>query len=82
MMTKEEKAWIRKVQRALDSCPNKEKFGFYTIGDPDVTIYDKTLGVDEAFDCRTWGDFGHTVNEFDAQLGSFNFPSGVHSVAG
>ena len=84
MLNKEEKAWIRKVQRALDSCPNKEKFGFYTIGDPEVHIYDKTMGVDERsnemFDRNE--DFCTTVMLLGADIGGFSFPNCVHSTAG
>jgi len=83
-LSKEEKAWIKKVQRVLDSCPNKEKFGFYTIGDPNISIYDKSLGVDERSDemLDKNEDFCTTVHLLDAYIGSFDFPNCVHSTAG
>ena len=38
-LSKEEKAWIRKLERVLISTPRR--FGISTIGDNDLSIYDK-----------------------------------------
>ncbi|GGA99950.1 hypothetical protein GCM10011491_30250 [Brucella endophytica] len=77
MLTKEEKAWVKKLQKVLDECPS-ERLGFFTIGDPDVSIYDKTNEVD--FDATV--DLPVSIYEHDAELGSIRFPSNVHSVSG
>lgn len=39
-LTKEERAWIKKLQKVLDSCPSK-RLEAGTGGDPEVAIYDK-----------------------------------------
>ncbi|MGG7930338.1 hypothetical protein PGN89_17170 [Klebsiella aerogenes] len=33
-LTKKESAWFDEVNAVLARCPSPEKFGFYTIGDP------------------------------------------------
>ncbi|HHQ5747088.1 TPA: hypothetical protein ACSRGY_003113 [Klebsiella pneumoniae] len=39
-LTKKESAWFDEVNAVLARCPSPEKFGFYTIGDPNVMVYD------------------------------------------
>ncbi len=39
-MTAAETAWLKRVQAALKACPNKT-WGFYTIGDAQIEVYDK-----------------------------------------
>lgn len=82
-LTKTEKAWIAKLQAVLDECPSG-RIGFYTIGDPDVSIYDtnKQGAIDAIMD-NSNTDYGNAVRKagasFDADI---KFPSHVHSVAG
>ena len=38
-LTKEEKAWCRKLEKLLLSTP--DRFGIYTIGDPELVVFDK-----------------------------------------
>lgn len=75
-MTQEEAAWIRKMQKLLAQCP--ERFGFYTIGDPELTIFDRSnehlFNQDIDMVCE--------VDKHDAHLGVLNFPSNVHGVCG
>lgn len=82
MLTKEEKAWVKKMQALLDKCPS-DRLGFYTIGDCDVTIFNNDH-YDDIIDAQDTNneDFGPAVDRFDAHLGSLNFPSNVESVAG
>lgn len=39
-LTAEEIKWMRKLKKLLKDCPSK-RFGFYTTGDKDITVYDK-----------------------------------------
>ena len=39
LLSKEEKAWVRKLEKVLLSTP--KRFGIYTIGDPTLHIFDK-----------------------------------------
>jgi hypothetical protein len=81
-LTKEEAAWVRKVQRLLNNPPS-DRLGFYTIGDNDVTVYDSSLQaeIDARYD-QMEGDFGNAVEDCGAFLGVLNFPNNVHSTAG
>lgn len=83
-ITKEEAAWLRKIQRLLSNPPS-DRLGFYTNGDPDVSVYDRTKEreIQEAH-ARSgeFGEFGNAVDECDARLGVLNFPGQVHSVSG
>ena len=80
-LTFREKQWLQRVQKALDSCPSN-RLGFYTSGDPTVSIFDATreTEINEIMD-HTGRDFGPTVAELGAQLGEFNFPNSVLSTA-
>jgi len=83
-LTKEEAAWIKKVQRALNSCPS-DRLGFFTIGDTDVQIYDKekSVQIDRIYDGnKGTADFCFCVSEAEANLGCLKFPSLVESTAG
>lgn len=80
MLTKDEKRWIKRVQKALNECPS-DRFGFYTIGDRDVEIYDKSNKKVELI-YETGTDFCVAVEGADASLGELRFPSQVHSTAG
>lgn len=84
-LTTEELKWIKRVQRALDACPS-DRMGFFTIGDRQVSIYNKSLEakIEEAFDnapgCADWCNaVDHVDADFDATL---TFPNLVHSTAG
>lgn len=77
-ITAAERAWIKKVNKVLAECPS-DRLGFYTIGDPDITVYDKTF--DPEID-KHGGDVGVAVNELDCGLDTVLFPSNVHSTAG
>lgn len=61
--TPEQAAWIKRVQKALNS-KGSEGLGFYTTSDNDVTIYDLTKR-DEIIDAQDSGingqEFCHAV---------------------
>ena len=82
-LTKTERAWLDKLQNVLNECPSS-RLGFYTIGDADLTIYDrkKESKIEDLQDRRGF-DFGPAAGEigalFEYQLA---FPSNVHSTAG
>lgn len=40
-LTKIEKAWLKKLEKILMNPPS-DRIGFYTIGDCDLTAYDRT----------------------------------------
>jgi hypothetical protein len=80
-----EKKWIAELQAVLDACPSK-RLGFYTIGDPQISIYDlrKEEKIGEVQDRGL--DFAAAVEKAGAEIdGTFvhlDFPACVHSVAG
>ena len=82
-MTKEERAWVARVQKLLSNPPS-DRIGFYTTGDRNVTIYDctKDQEINDYHDARETVEFCGAVNHFDARLGELIFPSGVHSTTG
>jgi hypothetical protein len=81
-LTKEEKAWVQKVQRLLSNPPS-DRLGFYTTGDNNVTIYNKDLEseIDALYD-KGGREFCSSVDDADAELGELIFPNQVHSTAG
>ena len=80
--TKEEKSWLRKMQNLLDKCPSK-RLGFFTTGDPEVTVYDcgREAEINENLDINRC-EFANSVENVGAGLGSLRFPNQVHSTAG
>ncbi len=78
-LSKEERAWLKKLQNLLDACPSS-RLGFYTTGDPVVTVYDydKETEINDIHN----GEFANAVDECDARLGELIFPNFVHSTAG
>jgi hypothetical protein len=79
-LTKEEKAWIKKVERILATCP--KRFGFYCVGDADIGIFDKDK--DEQIEAFYGGgqDFVCSLDSAEAHLGFIVFPTQVHSATG
>ena len=77
-LTKQEAAWIKKLQKVLRECPS-ERLGFYVTGDPMVTIYDRTADglVNELY--ASEGEFPQEVAKSDAWLGYVDFPTSVVS---
>ncbi|MCW2485971.1 hypothetical protein J5069_08690 [Candidatus Symbiopectobacterium sp. NZEC127] len=82
-LTKEEKAWVKKVNALLAKCPS-DRIGFYTVGDTTVFLFDVTR-IDDVTNAMDSGskDFGQCVEDLDAGFDeSLRFPESVESVAG
>lgn len=82
-LTATERAWVEKLQTVLNECPSG-RIGFFTIGDPDVSLYDtkKQDKIDALMDRNARMDFGNAVDDNGARFGTITFPSQVHSTAG
>lgn len=82
-LTKQEKAWVKKLNKLLAECPS-DRIGFATIGDSDVFMFDLTR-YDEI--CRKLDRGGwdfmpaaqHIGAKFDEVL---TFPASVESTSG
>lgn len=77
-MTRLEAAWVKRLQRVLNDCPS-DRMGFYTTGDSDVTVYDRSL--DREIDDAQIGnmEFCNAVEECDATFAKVIFPGNVAS---
>ncbi|EMS1124404.1 hypothetical protein AADE44_003400 [Klebsiella aerogenes] len=84
-LTKKELAWFDEVNAVLARCPSPKKFGFYTIGDPNVMVYDKRKEkeIERKLDARSSSDWCVAVRDADAEVdANIYFPSAVLSTAG
>lgn len=85
-MKPNERAWLRKVQAAVSACPNSG-WGFYTVGDGAVEIYDKAalkrLGYyDNGQDLVVAIQDAEVESGETIALGSIKFPAHVEGVCG
>lgn len=81
--TKEELAWVKRVQKALDSCPST-RIAFATTGDSDLTLFDNTRYDDI---CEHQENSRSEFISSAAAIGAvfpvrLNFPNQVESTAG
>ena len=78
MLNKKEQAWVDRVQKALDACPAslRRRADSYTIGDNDITVFDKNKYID------TGRDVCIDVGDSKAKIANIVFPFGVASTAG
>jgi len=83
VLTKEEKAWIKKVEKLLLNPPSN-RMGLYTIGDPELTVYDltKLIDIHESMDSNESSDFCVAVDKLDARLGGIKTKMNIMSTAG
>ena len=81
-LTKAERDWLDKLQSLLNDCPS-DRLGAYTIGDPDIEIYDTRYEsqINERLESGNV-DFCSAVSEVGAGLFSLKTPFCVHSTAG
>lgn len=63
-LTQEEIKWLKRVQKALDSCPSS-RLGFYTIGGYNVGIYDKDEYDNMDSRITNNNDLVHILNKYD-----------------
>lgn len=83
-LTAPEKKWIAKLEAVLAECPS-ERLASFTIGDPQIILYDSSMDVeiDKLMDGRLdHYDFGTAADKVGAILYSVDFPFPVHSTAG
>ena len=79
--TKEEKAWMAKVQKLLMNPPS-ERIGLFTTGDCALNVYDKTFDAElDSQQNRSW-DFCIAVERLGVGLGSIDAAMNIHSTAG
>ncbi len=81
-LTKQEKAWLKRLQKVLDACPS-DRLHFNAIGDPDITVFDGSR-LDEINDSHdeNGGEFSNAIDDMDARLWELRFPGNVHSTSG
>lgn len=81
-LTAAEAKWVKDLQAVLNKCPSKRMIAF-TIGDNDVTIYDRSLcrQIDE-LTMRGNVEVGQAVDDLGAEIASIHFPFPVQSTAG
>ncbi|CAI1744431.1 hypothetical protein [Serratia entomophila] len=82
-LTKAEKKWLDELQEVLNRCPT-DRLGFYTVGDPDITVYDRSKedSINTILDTSD-SDWDSCVIKAKANLdASIIFPAAVHSTAG
>lgn len=81
-LTPAENKWLKKIQKVLNECP--PTLGFYTIGDPSLSVYDrrKEDDINALMDSGQAGDFCIAVDELDALIGFLWFTAHVHSTSG
>ncbi len=81
-LTKEEKAWLKKLQAVFDECPS-DRLGAYTVGDPWLAIYDRSLESEiNQHSVNNIGEFSDSVAALGAGFATINTPFAVHSTAG
>ncbi|PWD66545.1 hypothetical protein [Pectobacterium parmentieri] len=82
-LTKEEKAWVKKVNALLAKCPST-RIGFYTIGDGTVFLFDANYQdeISNIMD-NSHSDWSYCVYAAGAGFSEvLEFPNPVESVAG
>lgn len=80
-LTVAEKKWLAKLEAVLAECPS-ERFTAYTIGDPNVTIYDKSFEPEVSELCEGGDDVCIAVDKVGCELAIVRFPFAVQSTAG
>ncbi|MGL5093702.1 MAG: hypothetical protein ACRC8B_22840 [Aeromonas sobria] len=81
-LTKAEAKWIAELQALLNKCPSKRMVA-YTIGDPELVIYDSSFSsaIGDILD-NSKKDVCQAVTMLGADLASITFPFPVESTAG
>ncbi|KXV06556.1 hypothetical protein AD930_07980 [Acetobacter malorum] len=84
-LTKAEKEWLDRLQAVLSDAPS-DRLGFYTIGDCDVFVFDKTrwADIENHIESTPKGmDFAPAVDAVGGGVvKTLVFPSNVLSVSG
>jgi hypothetical protein len=86
-LTKKEQAWFKRLQKCLDAAPESltNKISSYTIGDDDVTVYDKAK-LKEYFNNNPRVEVEDylctSVDAADAKIYCLEFPFSVEATSG
>jgi hypothetical protein len=81
-LTAEEKKWLKQFQAIMKRCPSK-RLGAFTIGDADLSIYDKAVFDDYRANKRSEDqDDVHIHRELGTVLASIAMPFQVDGVCG
>jgi hypothetical protein len=80
---KEEMAWLKKLQKVLNSCPS-QRMAAYTTGDNILTLYDVAADDSEEANLLHTNnrDWCHVVYDTGCELGVLKFPFAVHATSG
>lgn len=78
-VTEAEQEWIDQVAELLSNPPS-DRLGLFTIGDPFMTVYDKSR--DEELDTIDDHDFCVAVEMLGAELGVIDAAMNIHSTSG
>lgn len=66
-LTAEEKKWLKQFQSLMNRCPSR-RLGAFTIGDPDLTIYDKEVFDDYRFNLESCAKNQHSADRDDVEI--------------
>jgi hypothetical protein len=80
--TKAEAAWMKKVEKLLMNPPS-DRIGLYTIGDCNMSVYDRQQEAElNSLMDESDLDFCQVVNELDASLGDIRSAAPIHATSG
>ena len=79
ILTKEEKAWVKKVNKALAECPS-DRMRFFTIGDPTIHIADNDTA--EQWDIDNTDPLLEAQRHGSIAEETIEFPNDVEGVCG
>ena len=79
ILTKEEKAWVKKLNKHLADCPSS-RMRFFTIGDP--TIYIANNDTAEEWDLPNKDPLQEAQRHGSVAGETIEFPNGVEGVCG
>jgi hypothetical protein len=79
ILTKEEKAWVKKVNKALAECPS-DRLRFFTIGDSTIHIVDNDAA--EEWDQDNTDPLIEAHRKGHVAAESIEFPNAVEGVCG
>lgn len=77
-----EKAWLKKLEDVLMNPPS-ERIGFYTIGDADLSVYDRARDDEILAHCDDRNcDYGDAVRALEAEFTFIRSACQIHAVRG
>ena len=79
LLTKEERAWVKKVNKVLSECPSN-RLSFYAMGDPSISIIDNEFT--DAIDAELDDPLRIANRKGWLAVETIEFPSNVSAVCG